>query len=127
MSAWARPHRSCSAVTARLRPRNGAAGRARRKGTWGGAFFAYPDKLCAEYAIAVRSYWKGHGLGYLLMTRLIDIARRHGVREFAGEVPRENQPTLPRAWFCGRPRTGRSCRHDGEQEVGGAPASAKDR
>ena len=31
-------------------------------------FFADPDKLRAEYAIAVRSDWKGRGVGYLLMT-----------------------------------------------------------
>ena len=34
-------------------------------------FFADPDKLRAEYAIAVRSDWKGRGVGYLLMSRLI--------------------------------------------------------
>src|SRR5207237_6983131 len=49
-------------------------------------FFADPDKLRAEYAIAVRSDWKGRGVGYLLMTRLIDIARRRGIGELVGEV-----------------------------------------
>ena len=34
-------------------------------------FFADPDNLRAEYAIAVRSDWKGRGVGYLLMSRLI--------------------------------------------------------
>jgi acetyltransferase len=57
-------------------------------------FFADPDKLRAEYAIAVRSDWKGRGLGYLLMTRLIDIARQRGIGEFVGEVLRENEPML---------------------------------
>jgi acetyltransferase len=57
-------------------------------------FFADPDKLRAEYAIAVRSDWKGRGLGYLLMTRLIDIARQRGVGELVGEVLRENEPML---------------------------------
>jgi acetyltransferase len=33
-------------------------------------FHAEPDRSRAEYAIAVRSDWKGRGLGYLLMTRL---------------------------------------------------------
>ena len=57
-------------------------------------FFADPDKLRAEYAIAVRSDWKGRGLGYLLMTRLINIARRRGIGELVGEVLRENEPML---------------------------------
>jgi acetyltransferase len=57
-------------------------------------FFADPDKQRAEYAIAVRSDWKGHGVGYLLMTRLIDIARHRGIGELIGEVLRENTPML---------------------------------
>jgi acetyltransferase len=57
-------------------------------------FFADPDKLRAEYAIAVRSDWKGRGIGFLLMTRLIDIARQRGIGELVGEVLRENQPML---------------------------------
>ena len=57
-------------------------------------FFADPDKLRAEYAIAVRSDWKGRGVGYLLMTRLIDIARQRGIGELVGEVLRENEPML---------------------------------
>jgi len=57
-------------------------------------FFADPDKQRAEYAIAVRSDWKGRGVGYLLMTRLIDIARRRGIGELVGEVLSENTPML---------------------------------
>jgi len=57
-------------------------------------FFADPDKLCAEYAIAVRSEWKGRGVGYLLMTRLIDVARQRGIGELTGEVLLENEPML---------------------------------
>ena len=57
-------------------------------------FFADPDKLRAEYAIAVRSDWKGRGLGYLLMTRLIDVAGQRGIGELVGEVLRENEPML---------------------------------
>ena len=57
-------------------------------------FFADPDKLRAEYAIAVRSDWKGRGVGYLLMTRLISIARQWGIGELVGEVLRENEPML---------------------------------
>jgi acetyltransferase len=57
-------------------------------------FFADPDKLRAEYAIAVRSDSQGRGIGYLLMNRLIDIARRRGIGELVGEVLRENEPML---------------------------------
>jgi acetyltransferase len=52
------------------------------------------DNSRAEYAIAVRSDWKRRGLGYLLMTRLIDIARQRGISELVGEVLRENMPML---------------------------------
>jgi len=57
-------------------------------------FASDPDRLQAEYAIAVRSDWKGRGLGYLLMTRLIDIARQKGIGELFGEILRENEPML---------------------------------
>ena len=57
-------------------------------------FFADPDNLRAEYAVAVRSDWKGRGVGYLLMRRLIDIARQRGIGELVGEVLRENEPML---------------------------------
>ena len=56
--------------------------------------FADPDKLRAEFAIAVRSDWQGRGVGYRLMTRLIDIARERGIGELVGEVLRENEPML---------------------------------
>jgi acetyltransferase len=57
-------------------------------------FFADPNRLRAEYAIAVRSDWKGRGVGFLLMTRLIAIARQWGIDELVGEVMRENEPML---------------------------------
>jgi acetyltransferase len=57
-------------------------------------FHADPDRRRAEYAIAVRSDWKGHGLGYLLMTRLIAVAREWRVGELVGQVLHENRPML---------------------------------
>jgi acetyltransferase len=48
----------------------------------------------AEYAVAVRSDWKGRGLGYLLMTRLIAVAQEWRIGELAGQVLRENQRML---------------------------------
>jgi acetyltransferase len=57
-------------------------------------FHADPDRRRAEYAIAVRSDWKGHGLGHLLMTRLIEVARQWRIGELVGQVLHENRPML---------------------------------
>ena len=48
----------------------------------------------AAYAIAVRSDWKGRGLGYLLMTRLIAVSREWGIGELVGQVLSENHRML---------------------------------
>jgi len=60
-------------------------------------FSADPDNNRAEYAIGVRSDWKGRGLGYLLMNRLIGVARGRGIGELVGEVLRENAAMLQMA------------------------------
>jgi acetyltransferase len=57
-------------------------------------FAADPDNRQAEYAVEVRSDWKGRGLGYLLMKRLIDLARQRRIGELVGEVLRENTAML---------------------------------
>ena len=57
-------------------------------------YFADPDRLSAEYAVAVRTDWKGRGVGYLLMNRLIAVAGERGIGELVGEVLRENGPML---------------------------------
>jgi acetyltransferase len=57
-------------------------------------FSADPDNRRAEFAVALRSDWKGRGLGYLLMNRLIDVARRRGIAEIIGDVLHENEPML---------------------------------
>jgi acetyltransferase len=57
-------------------------------------YFADPDRLSAEYAIAVLSDWHGRGVGYVLMNRLIAIARQYGIGELVGEVLRDNRPML---------------------------------
>lgn len=57
-------------------------------------FFADPDNLRAEYAVAVRSHWQGHGVGFLLMQRLIEVARQRGIGELVGEVLRGNEGML---------------------------------
>jgi hypothetical protein len=76
-------------------------------------FAADPDNRQAEYAVEGRSDWKESGLGYLLMTRLIDVARHRRVGELVGEVLRETPPcckfvglSISRSERCGRPRSG---------------------
>ena len=66
-----------------------------RGAIWGVArFSADPDNIRAEYAVTVRTDMKGRGLGYLLMTRLIEVARARGLSEIFGEVLRENDAML---------------------------------
>jgi acetyltransferase len=55
---------------------------------------ADPDNERAEYAITVRSDLKGRGLGYFLMQRILDYARRRGIREVWGSVLARNTPML---------------------------------
>jgi acetyltransferase len=57
-------------------------------------FIADPDNLAAEFALVVRSDCKRRGLGRLLLTRLIDIARNRGIGTLFGDVLRENAPML---------------------------------
>jgi GNAT superfamily N-acetyltransferase len=47
-----------------------------------------------EYAVTVRSNLKGHGLGWLLMQRIIEYARAEGLQEIHGEVLAENTTML---------------------------------
>jgi acetyltransferase len=72
--------------------------------TWGGgtalgvARFAAESGVepneTAEFAIGTRSDWHRRGLGTLLITRLIAIARDRGLREIYGDVLRENDAML---------------------------------
>lgn len=59
-----------------------------------GRLAADPDNLSAEFAIAVRSDLKGHGLGKLLLQRLIEYAKRRGTGELTGEILEENARML---------------------------------
>jgi acetyltransferase len=47
-----------------------------------------------EYAILVRSDYKGRGLGWLLMQLIIDYARTEGIRTIESQVLRENTAML---------------------------------
>jgi acetyltransferase len=55
---------------------------------------ADPDNLRAEFALLVRSDMKGHGLGRLLMQRLIGFARKRGIGELWGDILAENSAML---------------------------------
>lgn len=57
-------------------------------------YSADPDNRQAEFAIALRSDWKGRGLGHLLMTRLIAVARQRHLGALVGDVLRENEAML---------------------------------
>lgn len=50
-----------------------------------------PDNVRAEFAVLVRSDFKGHGLGQALMRKIIDYCRQRGTREIIGDILRENQ------------------------------------
>jgi len=52
------------------------------------------DEETAEFAILVRSRLKGHGLGWLLMQRVIDYAKEKGLRRVYGDVLAENKAML---------------------------------
>lgn len=58
----------------------------------------YEDGQNGEYAILVRSGLKGLGLGWLLMTRLVEFARAIGLRKIHGLVLPENTAMLK---MCG--------------------------
>lgn len=50
-----------------------------------------PDNVSAEFAILVRSDMKGHGLGDLLMRKIIAYCRQRGTGQIVGDILRENQ------------------------------------
>ena len=55
---------------------------------------ADPDNIKAEFAIIVRSDMKGHGLGMMLMNKLIAYCKSRGTREMVGEALLDNRPLL---------------------------------
>jgi acetyltransferase len=57
-------------------------------------FIADPDNVAAEFAVAVRSDLKGRGLGWMLMRRLIEVAKARGIGELVGTVLNENEAML---------------------------------
>jgi acetyltransferase len=60
-----------------------------------------PDNVDAEFAILVRSDLKAHGLGHVLMDRMIDYLRANGTRRLVGDVLQENAPMRALVHDCG--------------------------
>ncbi len=56
--------------------------------------YAEPDHISGEFAILVRSDLHGHGLGTILMHRIIRVARDRGLQRIVGSVLRDNSRML---------------------------------
>jgi acetyltransferase len=63
--------------------------------------YADPDNIEAEFAILVRSDWNGHGLGTVLLSKLIRYCRARGIQRLVGDVLTENARMLHLAKDCG--------------------------
>jgi len=55
---------------------------------------AEPNRESREFAIIVRSDFKGHGLGWMLMQLMIEYARSVGLRVIEGRTLHENEAML---------------------------------
>jgi acetyltransferase len=55
---------------------------------------ADPDNETAEFAVLVRSDLKGHGLGSLLLEKIIRYCRERGTRRIEGDVLATNARML---------------------------------
>jgi acetyltransferase len=60
-----------------------------------------PDSISAEFAILVESRHKAHGIGTLLMKKMIDYTRNRGTQRLTGEILRENDAMLDLAQALG--------------------------
>ena len=58
------------------------------------SFIIGPGPDNCEFALSVVDSWAGGGLGGVLLTALIEAARRRGLHEIVGFVLAENQPML---------------------------------
>jgi acyl-CoA hydrolase/GNAT superfamily N-acetyltransferase len=57
-----------------------------------GRYYLEETTNMAEVAFVVRDNWQGKGIGSFLLSCLIGIAKRHGIRGFTAEVLLENRP-----------------------------------
>jgi acetyltransferase len=58
------------------------------------SYFTRAGTKSAEFSITVRTDWHGRGVGYVLLTRLMEVARQAGLDELFGVILRENRPML---------------------------------
>ena len=68
------------------------------------------DRRGGEFAVIVRSAFKGHGLGWMLMQRMIEYARMIGLERVHGQVLAENTAMLHMSrtpWLRDRGRSAR--------------------
>jgi acetyltransferase len=52
------------------------------------------DNESAEFAIVVADAWQGRGIGSRLLGKLVDVARRHGIKRLYGDILAVNRPML---------------------------------
>jgi len=52
------------------------------------------DNEAAEFAIVVADAWHGRGIGARLLAKLVDVARRRGVKRLYGDILAQNRPML---------------------------------
>ena len=64
-------------------------------------FAIEPGGRRCECAVAVADAWQRHGLGVLLMERLIDAARARGIRQMVSVDPAANGPMRELAGYLG--------------------------
>jgi len=59
------------------------------------------DKRSAEFAIVVADSWQGRGIGRRLLAKLIEVARRRGLKRLYGDILAMNRPMLELARALG--------------------------
>jgi acetyltransferase len=53
-----------------------------------------PDRQAAEFAIVVADAWQGRGIGRRLLGKLVEVARRGGLKRLYGDILAMNRPML---------------------------------
>jgi len=64
-------------------------------------YVAAPEGASCEFAVVVADGWQQQGLGRLLLTRLMEIARSHGFTTMTGDILTVNRPMLALAASLG--------------------------
>ena len=59
------------------------------------------DNQAAEFALVVADSWQGRGIGSRLLAKLIEAARRRGVKRLYGDILAMNRPMLALATKLG--------------------------